>query len=99
MFFKADNDWSAYDENSAKQSIQKKQKYQTSYVIPRRGFLSKRKNSRTISYDNYAFDDKQSSVHSGYGRNHQIVPTDRDNVLNPTVPEEVEGNTNFAWID
>lgn len=80
----------------------------TSFSI-RSGLLSKRKGSRTISYDNHAFEEERSSIQSGLRSGRQIIPSDRDSVLNanlrnsilPSLSSRIDkpNDPNFAWID
>lgn len=111
LFFKASNqhysDWSTVEKSASNKASRKSQKRKTSFSI-RNDLLPKRKGSRSIPYDNHAIEEDRSSIQSGFRGGRQVIPTDRDSIMNarndstiPSISSRVSKSTdpNFAWID
>ncbi|CRL04219.1 CLUMA_CG017324, isoform A [Clunio marinus] len=108
--YQNNNDWSSYDKNSSKASIRRNQKRKTSFSFPT-SFLPKRKGSRTISFDNHAFEEERASIQSGIGARRAVKLSARENALNsvnlrdsflPSLSSRIDkkkNDSNFAWID
>lgn len=116
LFFKAQNqyfnDWAPIPKppSGKNPNSRKSQKRKTSFSL-QSGLLSKRKGSRPLQNDGHAFEEERASIQSGFRNGRQVIPTDRDSIMNannkrdsiiPTLSNRIASkpdDPNYAWID